>query len=163
MKHFWKWYKENYHLNLLIAVSLFSLQIVHLFWLFTHVILPKIGLGDWFLPFPFLNWLLILVDYTEIPALITTSLIYINEIRSKNKSFKPWLYLFFLNMQWIHLFWITDEFVVETFHFAGLWWWLAIAIDYLEVPVIIDTVKKLVLNIKRGQTNLILEALRDRE
>ena len=162
MKRFWKWYKSNYQLNLTVTVLLFSLQIIHLFWLLTHIVLPKLGFGDWFYHFSFLNWPLILVDYTEIPAIIATSLIYINEIRKGDKSFKPWIYLLLLNVQWIHLFWITDEFVVDTFHFSGILWWLAIAIDYLEIPVIIDTIKKLIASFKKRQFDLIYKILKDR-
>lgn len=160
MQKFWKWYRNNYSLNLAIATALFSLQILHLFWLLTHVIFPKLGLPDLFIQFRFLNWPLILVDYTEIPAIITTSLIYINELRNKN-NLKSWLYLGMLNIQWVHLFWITDEFILENIYFTGLLWWTAIAIDYLELPVIIDTVKKLSENIRQGKFRKALEALQD--
>ena len=100
MKSFWKWYQDNYALNLAVSTFLFSLQLIHLFWLLTHVVFIKAGVGDFFAYFSFLNWPLVLIDYTEIPAIITTSLVYINEIRLK-KSFKPWLYLILLNIQWL--------------------------------------------------------------
>ena len=50
-----------------------------------------------------------------------------------------------LNTQWAHLLWITDEVVLETFarHSVITWHaalaWVAILIDFLEVPVIVDT------------------------
>ena len=125
MKSFWKWYQDNYALNLAVSTFLFSLQLIHLFWLLTHVVFIKVGVGDFFAYFSFLNWPLVLIDYTEIPAIITTSLVYINEIRLK-KSFKPWLYLILLNIQWLHILWITDEFLLENIYFTGALWWLAV-------------------------------------
>ncbi|WP_196300572.1 hypothetical protein, partial [Streptococcus pneumoniae] len=76
-----------------------------------------------------------------------TSVLYIYELQ-KRFSWKPVLFLIMLNSQWLHLFWITDEFVVN--QFAGravtvlpVWLaWVAILIDYLEVPVMIDTFLK---------------------
>lgn len=160
MKNFWKWYQENYVLNLTVATALFSLQVLHLFWLFAHIILPKLGGPDLFIHFSFLHWPLVLIDYTEIPAIVTTSVLYINEIRKKS-NIKSWLFLIFLNIQWIHLFWITDEFVVKNFVFSGVAWWTAIAIDYLELPVIIDTISKLSRNVKEGKLRLALETLKE--
>jgi hypothetical protein len=154
--NFWKWYNKKYTLNLIVATSLFSLQIIHLFWLLGHVIMPKLGFFDLFTYLTFLNWPLIIVDYTEIPALISTSLVYINDIRNKN-DLKPWLYLLFLNIQWLHIFWITDEFVQETFYFSGILWWLAIVIDYLELPVILDTLKKLKENFGNKDSRKLLK------
>ncbi|MDO8504157.1 MAG: hypothetical protein Q7S60_05790, partial [bacterium] len=118
------------------------------------------GFSDSIFHFALLNWLLILVDYTEIPAIISVSLVYIDQIRRKS-ALKPWLYLAFLNVQWLHIFWITDEFVVETFQFSGLLWWLAIGIDYLEVPVIFDTAKKLIVSLKGGKVRGALESLKN--
>lgn len=99
--------------------------------------------------------LLILVDYTEIPALITTSLVYINELRKKF-SWANVRLLVFTNSQWLHIFWITDEFVLGKLvaHRAAMitlpvWLaWVAIAIDYLELPVTYDTLKKAVVVLK---------------
>ncbi|MES4787698.1 MAG: hypothetical protein C4294_19945 [Nitrospiraceae bacterium] len=90
------------------------------------------------------------MDYTEIPALISVSLVYINELR-KRFHWGSALYLLFLNSQWLHIFWITDEFVVVEFTGTGhgtalpLWLaWIAILIDYLELPVIVSTIAKLI-------------------
>ena len=53
-----------------------------------------------------------------------------------------------LNSQWIHLFWITDEVLVAQFTgtipvLIPIWLsWVAIGIDYLELPVMYDTIKK---------------------
>lgn len=158
MKTFWKWYKDNYTLNLAVATVLFGLQFLHLFWLLTHIIFIRLGIGDFFAYFSFLNWPLILIDYTEIPALITTNLVYINELRQK-RSLKSWVYLAFLNIQFVHILWITDEFLVENILFTGIAWWVAVLIDFLEVPVIIDTTGKLIKDLKKGQFKKALELL----
>lgn len=145
---FWKWYESHLTFHTAFAAFLFTLQLVHLYWLTTHVVIHRlIGVSLWD-PSPELQLILILVDYTEIPALITTSLVYINELRKKYSLKNIW-FLIFLNSQWLHIFWITDEFVVESFTGSGggtilpFWLaWIAIGIDYLELPVIYDTLKK---------------------
>jgi hypothetical protein len=111
---FWQWYEKNLKVNVAIASFLFAWQLLHLVWLTLDVVANNV------LGFPLLKldgiWesLIIIVDYTEIPALISVSLIYIHELR-QGYSFKNILYLIFLNSQWLHLFWITDEFVVAQF------------------------------------------------
>lgn len=144
---FWAWYERHYTLNVTVAAILFTLQIVHLYWLTTHVVIHKIfGFSLWD-PTSLLQYLLIVVDYTEIPAIITTSLVYINDLR-KGFRIKPLLYLFFLDIQLLHIFWITDEFVLEQFTgraetILPIWLaWIAILIDYLELPVIFETLRK---------------------
>ena len=95
------------------------------------------------------------VDYTEIPALILTSLFYVNELQ-KEFRWKSILFLILLNSQWLHLFWITDEVVVAQFTGTAaillpIWLsWFAILIDYLELPVIYDTIKKVVLSLRKS-------------
>ena len=108
------------------------------------------------------------MDYTEIPALITTSLVYINAHRKK-KSIKNLLYLFFLNIQFVHIFWITDEFVLEKLagHPGGgtilpAWLaWIAIMIDYLELPVIFETFQKLIESMKKRDPKKLSEAFKE--
>ena len=164
---FWKWYEKHLTLNLSIAAGLFTLQLIHLYWLTVHVVFHKVfGVSFWD-PTPFLEWLLIFVDYTEIPALITTSLVYINELRKKY-NIKSILYLIFLNSQFLHIFWITDEFVEARLTGAPeatilpLWLaFLAIAIDYLELPVIFETLKKLFDLLKKGKVNKLKEAFKE--
>ena len=147
INHFWSWYEENLHLNIGIAAGIFIWQLIHLVWLTSDVVIwrlfsfaPLNLSGVW-------EYLIIAVDYMEIPALITVSLVYINDLRQNRDIFKSILFLVLLNSQWLHLFWITDEFVLA--HFRGehipapLWLiWLAISIDYLELPVIYDTIRK---------------------
>jgi len=156
---FFAWYERHYALNVTIAAVLFTLQIIHLLWLYGDVIMVKAGYGALFhLHEGFWHYVIVFVDYTEIPAIIATSLVYINGIRRKlsNRSHatldgpgpgRDIVYLVLINSQWLHLFWITDEFVVKELTGAGstlpLWLaWVAILIDYAEVPVIYDTIKE---------------------
>jgi hypothetical protein len=164
---FWKWYNRHLLLNTSIAAFLFLLQLVHLYWLATHVIALKLLGYSLFSPNPFWQTVIILVDYTEIPALIATSLVYINEYKQK-KNFKSILYLLFLNIQLVHIFWITDEFVLDEFsggsayvNIPGWLAWIAILIDYLEVPVIIETFKKLYDALSKKDLEKIKEALEE--
>ena len=153
MQDFWRWYERHHTLNVAIAAGLFGLQLVHLIWL-TGEPLAELILGE-----PLFHadgpsrWLIILVDYTEIPALISVSLVYINDLRKRGMSLKPLLYLLFLNSQLLHIFWITDEFVVssgagETSSLPVWLAYVAILIDYLELPVIYDTMKRLVVTLR---------------
>jgi hypothetical protein len=145
---FWKLYEEHHALNIAIAAFLFSLQLVHLYWLTAHVVALRLLGQSFFNLRGAWELLILIVDYTEIPALLATSLLYINEFR-KDKDLKNLLFLAFLNSQWLHIFWITDEFVVDYFSGSGSatilpFWltWVAIGIDYLELPVIADTLLK---------------------
>lgn len=158
---FWRWYEQTYVLNVTIALGLFLLQIVHLIWLFGAVVWARLFGVPLFELTGIWETLIILVDYTEIPALLSVSLIYINELR-KAWNWTSVMYLVFLNTQWLHLFWITDEFVVLTFNGAGtvlpLWLaWVAIGIDYLEVPVMVDTVRKFARALREGRAGEFLK------
>ncbi len=161
---FWKWYEKHLTLNIGIAAFLFTLQLIHLYWLSADVVATKLFGQSFFELTGVWKWLILVVDYTEIPALITTSFVYINEYRNK-KNFKSILYLFFLNSQWLHIFWITDEFVVDQFsgnstatQLPAWLAWIAIGIDYLELPVIYDTIKKLTSALKSGKAEKIKAA-----
>ncbi len=148
---FWAWYERHYALNVAIALGLFVVQLVHLYWLTTNVVALRLFGESWFTPSDVVEYVILLVDYTEIPALVSVSLIYVNDLRKQGMTLQPVLFLLFLNSQWLHIFWITDEFVVN--EFAGreaqtslpAWLaWVAILIDYLELPVIWDTVRRFV-------------------
>ncbi|MDP3996452.1 MAG: hypothetical protein Q8P86_02035 [bacterium] len=162
---FWNWYEKHYLLNVSVAAGLFTLQIIHLIWLFGEVIVLKLSGVTLFHFHDSWRWLVILVDYTEIPALFGISLIYINDLR-KRFTWKPLLYLVFLNSQWLHIFWITDTFVVNSFTgagtvFPGFLAWIAILIDYLEVPVMVETFKKLFVAIKERDRTLMKVAFEE--
>ena len=148
ISYFWEWYERHYRFALIITTFLFLLQAFHLYWLFTDVILQKLAGKSYFFFPGFWGVLSTLLDYTEIPALISTSLIYINSLR-KQFNWKDVWYLILLNIQWLHLFWITDQVVIErfelgtsVFHWATIIAWVAIIIDYGELPVMWDTAKR---------------------
>lgn len=151
---FWQWYEKHEKLNLAITNFLFLWQLVHLFWLTTDVVFGRLFGEGIFQPSELPRLLLVLVDYTEIPALITASIYYVNQHR-KNFHYKNLLFLLFINLQWLHLFWITDEFVITEFSQDAkvplpTWLaWTAILIDYLELPIIYDTTKKMIINLAR--------------
>lgn len=148
MKSFWEWYERHILLATAIAGGLFLLQLFHLYWLTMHVVAFRLfgqsffTLSDWGLR------IMGIIDYTEIPAILSTSLVYLHQWRKDSRA-KALFYLFLLNSQWLHMFWITDEIVLESFTNQILvplpiWLsWGAIVIDYLEIPVIIDVLKKL--------------------
>ena len=149
---FWQWYNKNHLLNSGITAGIFAFQLFHLYWLTTHVVLHGLIGKSFFDPSAILTTIIAVVDYTEIPAIIIASLFYINELRLKF-SWKGFTYLILLNSQWLHLFWITDEVVIQQFTGTapiilpiGLSWF-AIIIDYFELPVIYDTLKKFFLAI----------------
>lgn len=165
LDRFWDWYERHYTLNVGIAAILFLLQLVHLYWLTTDVVLFRLLGESYFFSSPQLKLIIILVDYTEIPAIITTSLVYIHELRD-HFQWKPFAYLLFVDIQILHLFWITDEFVVEQFQAAhtGLFpiWlaWIAILIDYLELPVIFETFRKFIDALRSGDSDAVGDAFR---
>jgi hypothetical protein len=144
---FWAWYERNYLLNVAIASTLFVLQLVHLAWLGADPIAQRLADESFFSPSGLLRYLIYAVDYSEIPALVSVSLVYVNELR-RGRAWKPLLFLLFLNSQWLHIFWITDEYVASELAGPSLpqWLaWMAILIDYLELPVIFDTLRRLAL------------------
>lgn len=152
---FWAWYKRHYLFTLTVTTFLFLLQLFHLYWLFTDVVLMRLTGRSFFILPPFWGLLSTILDYTEIPALISTSLIYIHLLREKFEK-KNLLYLFLLNIQWLHLFWITDQVVVERIglsqgylHWATIVAWVAILIDYAELPVMYDTARQTVIALKK--------------
>lgn len=144
---FWQWYEKHYTLHVTLAAFLFTLQLIHLYWLTNEVVLWQLIGRSFFKLQGFWEIIIAIVDYTEIPAIISTTLVYLNELR-KRGSLKGWLYIFFINSQWLHLFWITDEYVLDIFTdqrvtLLPVWLaWLAVVIDYFELPVIYDTIKK---------------------
>ncbi|MBI3332359.1 hypothetical protein HYZ99_05400 [Candidatus Peregrinibacteria bacterium] len=162
MIRFWTWYERNERLYLILATALFALQLIHLYWLTTDVALFRLLGESFFQPSRAWELLIIAVDYTEIPALISTSLIYVHDFQ-KGKKLRSILFLLFLNSQWLHIFWITDEFVVAHItsdmpdtvlpHWLA---WVAILIDYLELPVIVDTMRRVIYALRTKNTKVLL-------
>lgn len=143
---FWHRY-EN--LNLKVAFFLVSLQLIHLYWLTADVVIKRITgesvfvlsqSGPIFLLF-------VAIDYIEVPALIAGLTYYSLSIYNHQKgSAKNALFLAMLAVQVFHIFWLTDDVVYDTFfngsskaveipYYAA---WIAILIDYLELPVMAD-------------------------
>jgi hypothetical protein len=161
INRFWNWYERHYTLNVTIAAALFVLQIVHLVWLGGEVVAGRLG-EPLFMLDGGVRWPLVLVDYTEVPALVSVSLVYLNELRNSFDARELTL-LLVLNTQWLHIFWITDEFVVSSLEGGDAlpaWLaWIAILIDYLEVPVIADTVRRMVRALREQRPAAALREL----
>ncbi|OGE74407.1 MAG: hypothetical protein A3I07_04020 [Candidatus Doudnabacteria bacterium RIFCSPLOWO2_02_FULL_42_9] len=159
LDNFWAWYNEHYLFAITATTLLFLLQAFHLYWLFTDVVLQKITGSSYFVFPPFWGALSAILDYTEIPALISTSLVYINQLRKSETDQSKWRairYLVMINIQWLHLFWITDEVVIEhfrgqeaLFHWSAIIAWIAILIDYAELPVMYDTAKETIKEFRK--------------
>ncbi len=143
---FWEWYERTLPTQVIIVALLFIWQLTHLYWLTTDVVLPRLFGFSLFPDSPLLKFAVIVADHAEIPALLSATLYYLNELRKKFRR-RSLSYIILVNSQWLHLFWITDTFIVHVFSNqpASLpaWLaWIAIGIDYLELPVIYDTLKK---------------------
>ena len=154
-KKFINFYLRYQNLNLKISFLLISLQLIHLYWLTTNVVLYRITGTDYFFSgaSDFIL-LFIIVDYIEIPALISGLVYYLFNILYNNKEnknkLKNTIFFILLAIQAIHIFWITDDIVYSTFVGADLieipeyLVWIAILIDYLELPVIYDLLKRII-------------------
>ena len=152
------WYKYQ-NINLKITFFLISLQLIHLYWLTTDVVLFKIFDRSYFPYFGDYIIIFIIVDYIEIPAIISGITYYLISFKNNDKisnvsNYKNILFLFLLSIQVIHIFWITDEVVYETLAKSSLvdipeyLAWIAILIDYLELPIIVDLFVKVLRNKK---------------
>jgi hypothetical protein len=166
MTRFWDWYNRHYTLNVTVAASLFALQIVHLAWLTFDPLWLRLFAEPLLELDRLWSWPLLLVDYTEIPVLVSVSLVYLNDLRDGFR-WRPFLFLVLLNSQWLHIFWITDEFVVSTAEGAVVGLptplaYVAIGIDYLELPVIVDTSRRMVAALRENRLGRFLrEDLRE--
>lgn len=136
--------------NTLIAAVLFLTQIMHLVWLALFVIALRLNGRPIWEPSSIWETLLIIFDYFEIPALLSATVLYIGFLARGENTNRAILFLIFINLQYLHIFWITDEFVIDKFTSAeihstilpAIIAWLAILVDYLEIPVMIDTFKR---------------------
>jgi hypothetical protein len=141
-------YNKYENLNLKIAFFLISLQIIHLYWLTTDVVLLRI-FGETFFAFPQIPPLFFaIIDYIEVPALVSGVTFYAMRIYRKGIFSRDTMFLAMLAMQVFHIFWITDEIIYENLIgrvAIGLpiaLSWVAIIIDYLELPVMVDLFRK---------------------
>lgn len=147
-------YLRYQNINLKISFILISLQILHLYWLTTDVVIYRLTGIDYFIELSDFILLFIIIDYIEIPALVSGIIYYffalIYDKREKEKRIKNTVLLILLAIQSIHIFWITDEVVYSTFVGSDLIYmpeyfaWIAILIDYLELPVIYDLLKRII-------------------
>lgn len=156
LNKFWKWYERNYKIIAPLTALLFLLQIVHLYWMTTNIVFFRALGHPFWNPGHLWNTIIALVDYTEIPAIISSSIFYIHQYRTNKESHShSILFLLLINSQWIHLFWITDEVIYTqlsgTAAFIMPVWlsWISISIDYLELPVMYDTIKKAILALRK--------------
>ena len=158
LNKFWKWYEKRYEVIAPLTALLFLLQLVHLYWMTTNIVFFRTFGHPFWNPGDSWNIIIALVDYTEIPAIISSSILYIHQYRkSKEQKWRSILFLFLINSQWLHLFWITDEIIYA--QFAGtaaiiipIWLsWIAISIDYLELPVMYDSAKKAIVSLKNKE------------
>jgi len=114
-----------------LSALLFVTQIVHLIWMTTYVVPVKIwGISLWSPP----EAPLAFADYLELPAIFTASILYLRT--------RDWRMLFLVNVQLLHIYWITDEIILNRNTLNPILAWTAIMIDYLEIPVIIDTSRR---------------------
>lgn len=148
---FINFYHRYENLNLKITFFLISLQIIHLYWLTTDVVLQKLFAKSFFLAPKSLLPLFVVIDYIEIPALISGLIYYTYNVRRNRSSAKrSYLFLGLLAVQVVHIFWITDEVVYDSFFnssfvkLPALLSWIAILIDYLELPVMADLFCKVI-------------------
>jgi hypothetical protein len=156
VQKFISFYHRYENLNLKITFILISLQLLHLYWLTTDVVLQKI-FGESFFIFPKdLLPIFVIIDYIEIPALVTGVIFYAHSIHCREENFKKsYLFLAMLLVQGIHIFWITDDVVYSSFFKSSfveipfILAWIAILIDYLELPVIADLFYKVIKKERR--------------
>jgi hypothetical protein len=131
--------------GLKVTFVLIALQVIHLFWLSNYVIFGT-SLYTQYIP----NFVFASIDYIEIPALFSGIIFYSMSLYLYKKK-TSMIFISVLFIQFIHLYWITDEFIVQSFtmHNAVILTWVAILIDYAEIPVMVD----LFIKIIKGQAN----------
>ena len=153
-KQIMDFYLRYQNINLKISFILISLQLLHLYWLTTYVVLYRLTGIDYFGELSDFILLFIIIDYIEIPALVSGVIYYLFTIiydkKEKEKRTRNTVLLILLAIQSIHIFWITDDIVYTTFVGSELIYmpeyfaWIAILIDYLELPVIYDLLKRII-------------------
>lgn len=159
VNRFWAWYEKRYSIIAPLTAGLFLLQIIHLYWMTTNIAYFRLYGHSLWDPSDFWNSVIALVDYTEIPAIITSTILYIHQWRGGRRA-RSIIFILLINSQWLHLFWITDEIIYANITGAVLvslpiWLsWLAISIDYLELPVMFDSIRNSIrLLVRRSQVS----------
>jgi hypothetical protein len=114
-----------------LSAVLFVTQLIHLTWMTTYVVPVHLGFHPIWSP---ASAPLALADYLELPAIVTTSILYIRT--------RQWRMLFLVDVQLFHIYWITDEIILSHSTLNPILAWAAILVDYLELPVIFDTIRR---------------------
>jgi hypothetical protein len=114
-----------------LSAALFVTQLVHLTWMTTYVVPVHLGHRPLWSP-P--SAPLALADYLELPAIAATSILYIRT--------KQWRMLLLVDVQLFHIWWITDAVILSHATLNPVLAWAAILVDYLELPVIVDTIRR---------------------
>jgi hypothetical protein len=127
-----------------ISFILMALQIIHLFWLTCNVTLPLFNFND--LKFSEGSFLFVSIDYLEIPSLIITCTSYLFIIFRESHKPKNILYFGMLVLQFLHIFWITDEFIVNYLDDLPIYLLVFVVfIDYSELFILLDLGKRLLV------------------
>ena len=144
-------YHRYENLNLKITFILISLQLLHLYWLTTDIVLQKIFGKSLFLFPKDLLAIFVIIDYIEIPALVSGIIFYAHNIHYREENIKrSYIFLAMLSVQVIHIFWLTDNVVYSSSFKSSfveipfILSWAAILIDYLEIPIIVDLFYKII-------------------
>ena len=114
-----------------VSAALFVTQLVHLTWMTTYVVPVHLGHRPLWSP-P--SAPLALADYLELPAIAATSILYIRT--------RQWRMLLLVDVQLFHIYWITDSIILSHASLNPVLAWAAILVDYLELPVIVDTIRR---------------------
>ena len=123
-----------------LSAVLFLTQLIHLTWMTTYVVPVHMGFHPiWNPP----SAPLALADYLELPAILTTSILYIRT--------RQWKLLFLVDGQLFHIYWITDEIILSRSTLNPVLAWAAIMVDYLELPVIFDTIRRALRGLVRTE------------
>jgi len=90
-KKFINFYLRYQNINLKISFILISLQLLHLYWLTTDVVIYRLTGIDYFVGLSDFILLFIIIDYIEIPALVSGIIYYffalIYDKKEKEKTF----------------------------------------------------------------------------
>ena len=161
---FWKrvagFYEGYENLGLKVTFLLIALQVIHLYWLTTTVVIARLFGENLFL-FPQVPTLLfVVIDYLEIPALFTGMVFYALQIHDRGgRVRKNLIFISLLAVQVFHIFWITDDVVYTTlFNKVAIeiplyLAWAAIFVDYLELPVVGDLFAKIIRRQRQASTS----------
>lgn len=83
LNKFWLWYEREYRVIAPLTALLFLLQLVHLYWMTTNIVFFRLFGHPFWDPSAFWNTVIALVDYTEIPAIISSSVFYIHQYKKE--------------------------------------------------------------------------------